>query len=208
MTITLRLPVLESGDRLSRDEFHRRYCELPNLRAELVEGVVYVSSPVRQELQGRPHMQIVTWAGTYVAQHEGVDASVDATVLLNADTEVQPDLFLFRVPAAGGSARMNENGYIEGPPQLVIEIVASSASYDLHDKLQAYQAAGVHEYVVWRTLDEQVDWFRLLDGRYVRIQPGPNGVIERDQFHGLRLNVPKLLAGDMTAVLAELAPPG
>jgi len=39
---------LESGDHLTHEEFHRRYLERPDIKkAELVEGVVYVSSPGR-----------------------------------------------------------------------------------------------------------------------------------------------------------------
>jgi Uma2 family endonuclease len=83
----------------------------------------------------------------------------------------------------------------------VVEIAASSASYDLHDKKEAYRRNGVREYVVWRVLDEAVDWLRLEDGAYVRVEPSARGLIESATFPGLRLNVPKLLAGDLAAVL-------
>lgn len=44
---------LESGDRLSRAEFHRRSCLRPDMKkAELIGGVVYVSSPDRFRVHG------------------------------------------------------------------------------------------------------------------------------------------------------------
>jgi Uma2 family endonuclease len=99
---------------------------------------------------------------------------------------------------------LTEEGYIEDAPQLVVEVAASSASYDLHDKMQAYRRAGVGEYILWRTLDGAIDWFRLREGAYIRIEPNAGGVIESDQFPGLRLNVPKILEGDLAGVLAGL----
>ena len=49
------IPPLEPGDRLSRAEFERRYDAMPNLKkAELIEGVVYMPSPVRVRRHGGP----------------------------------------------------------------------------------------------------------------------------------------------------------
>jgi Uma2 family endonuclease len=199
------LDVLESGDHLSRAEFHRRYCARPDIKkAELVEGVVYVASPVRFDLHGEPHGTVVTWLGTYCARHPEVRLGDNATVLLDTDNEIQPDAFLLR---EGVGAVLTEDHYVEGAPLLVVEVAASSASYDLHEKLQAYRRNGVAEYLVWRVLDGAFDWFRLTDGEYVRIEPDERGVIESATFPGLRLNVAKLLAGDIAGVLAELDRP-
>jgi Uma2 family endonuclease len=196
-------PVLESGDRLTREEFHRRYCERPDIKkAELVEGVVYVASPVRANAHGQPHAQVVGWLYTYQAKTPGIWLEDNTTVRLDANNEVQPDACLWREEPGG--PRLTEDGYIEGAPQLVVEVAASSASYDLHDKLGAYRRNGVREYVVWRTLDRAIDWFRLRAGEYVRVEPDERGVIESEAFPGLRLDVAKMLAGDAAGVLAEL----
>jgi hypothetical protein len=41
------IPPLEPGDRLTRAEFERRYEPMPQLKkAELIEGEVYMPSPV------------------------------------------------------------------------------------------------------------------------------------------------------------------
>jgi Uma2 family endonuclease len=85
------------------------------------------------------------------------------------------------------------------------QVAASSASYDLHDKLCAYRRNGVREYVVWRVLDGSIDWFCLRDGDYVRVKPDAEGIIESEVFPGLRLHIAKMLTGDGAGVLAELA---
>jgi len=195
---------LESGDHLTREEFHRRYCARPDIKkAELIDGVVYVPSPVRSRHHGRPHGLAVTWLGVYVSLTPDVILEDNTTVYLDDRGEVQPDAFLWR-PEAGGP-RLTADGYIEGAPQLVVEIAASSASYDLHEKKEAYRRNSVREYVAWRTLDAAIDWFRLRDdGTYVRIEPDADGMIESEQFPGLRLHVPSMLAGDLATVLARL----
>lgn len=202
MSSTTEPAVLESGDRLTRDEFHRRYCARPDLKkAELVDGVVYVGSPVRSDAHGEPHADVLSWLGMYRSRLRGLHLSDNTTVRLDADNEVQPDAALWR-EEPGGPYLLR--GYIEGAPQLVAEIAASSATYDLHDKLRAYERNGVREYIVWRTLDEAIDWFRLVDGTYVRVESDEQGVIESAMFAGLRLDVSKLLSGDLAGVLAAL----
>jgi Uma2 family endonuclease len=196
-------PPLESGDRLTRDEFHRRYCAQRDLKkAELVEGVVYVSSPVGSPSHSAPHARIVTWLGVYAAQHPDLHADDNATVRLGAHSEVQPDACLWRESLDG--PHLDARGFIEGAPQLVVEVAASSASYDLHDKKEAYRRAGVREYVVWRVVDEAIDWFRLRGGEYVLVAPSTDGLIESEEFARLRLDVAKMLAGDVAGVLAAL----
>jgi Uma2 family endonuclease len=197
-----RRSVLESGDRLTRDEFHRRYAERPDIRAELVKGVVYVASPLRFDDHAEPHSAVMAWLGTYWARTPGVRLGDNATVWLDPENEVQPDAILWRAEPDG--PRLTDDGYIEGAPQLVVEVAASSASYDLHDKKEAYRRTGVREYVVWRTLDRAIDWFRLREGAYVRVEPDERGVIESEAFPGLRLDVAKMLAGDVAGVLAAL----
>jgi Uma2 family endonuclease len=200
------LPLLESGDRLTREEFHCRYSARPDVKkAELVEGVVYVPSSTRFDLHGEQHAGVVSWLGAYKARTPGVRLGDNATVILDPNNEVQPDAILMREEPGG--PRLTEEHYIEGAPQLVVEVAASSASYDLHDKFEAYRRNGVREYVVWRVFDGMVDWFLLREGRYVRVEPNQDGVIESEAFPGLRLNVAKILNGDLAGVLAELDRP-
>jgi Uma2 family endonuclease len=194
---------LEAGDHLTREEFHRRYLANPRLKkAELVEGVVYVPSPVRFDRHSEQVGAVMLWLGTYAVRSPGVRFGSDATLLLDHGNEPQPDAMLWR--PASGAAHLTDDGYLEGAPQLIVEVVASSASYDLHEKKEAYRRNGVAEYVVWRVLNGALDWFRLRDGAYVLVLPESDGIVESEQFPGLRLHVPSLLAGDLAAVLAAL----
>src|SRR2546427_3449968 len=85
------LPPLEGGDRLTRSEFERRYDAMPQLKkAELIEGVVYMPSPVRCKSHGQPHGQIMSWVGVYSAATPGVDFADNATLRLDPDNEPQP----------------------------------------------------------------------------------------------------------------------
>ncbi len=194
---------LESGDRLTRFEFHRRYEAMPNLKyAELVEGVVYLASPLRARYHGEPENSLGTWLGAYRASHPGLHVAHNSTLILDSDNEFQPDLCMWR---DGGSARFDAEGFIEGAPELVAEIAASSVSLDLHQKKHVYRRHEVREYIVWRVLEGALDWFVLIDGEFQLLLPGPGGVIESREFPGLRLNTAALLAGDMAGVLASLA---
>jgi Uma2 family endonuclease len=199
-------PVLESGDRLSREEFHLRYSARPDIkRAELINGVVYVASPVSLRRHGEPHGLVVQWLRTFVSMTRGLRFGDNATVYLNDNDEVQPDAFVFwDPPREPGAAHETDDGYVEGPPLLVVEVAASSASYDLHDKKEAYRRAGVPEYIVWRIVDRLIEWFHLRDGEYVRLEADEDGLIESRVLPGLRLPLDKMLAGDDVGVLAAI----
>ncbi len=197
------LPPLESGDHLSRAEFERRYDAMPDLKkAELIEGVVYVPSPVRL-IHGQPHAAILAWLGSYAAATPGVELAADTTVRLDLENEPQPDALLRIAPAAGGRSRTSDEGYVEGPPELIIEVAASSVSIDRHTKLRVYQRNGVQEYLLWLVLDRRIEWFALREGVYAPLAPDERGAVQSQVFPGLRLAVPALLEGDLARVLGE-----
>ncbi len=196
-------PRLENGDRLTREEFHRRYCRRPDIKkAELIEGVVYVASPVGFDTHGEPQFAIVGWLFHYRARHPEVRGGDNATVLLDDSNEVQPDACLWH--EAPGGPRLTADHYVEGPPQLVVEVAASSARRDLGPRREAYRRNGIQEYILWRVLEQDLAWFGLENGEYVRLEPDADGVIESIEFPGLRLNVAKLLAGDPAGLLEDL----
>jgi Uma2 family endonuclease len=198
-TRSITVPPLESGDRLTRAEFERRYAATPEkFKAELIEGVVYVASPVRV-FHGNPHFSLITWLGVYSAATPGVSGSDNTTTRLDLDNEPQPDVLL-RIET-GGSSTLSEEGYIEGAPELVAEIATSSAAIDLGAKKNAYRRNGVQEYLVWQTFENQLSWFRLQAEAYVLVEPDADGIIRSSAFPGLWLAVPELLAGDMGEVL-------
>lgn len=194
---------LEAGDRLSRYEFERRYHAEEHLKkAELIEGVVYVPSPVRSKSHGKPHGRLITWLGVYEAATPGVDLNDNATVQLDLDNEPQPDALL-RIET-GGQSHITADDYIEGAPELIAEVAASSAAYDLHDKKRVYRRNGVQEYLVWQVLEQKFDWFCLQDGEYKLLEPDENGIVRSQVFPGLWLIIPALLVGNMASVLATV----
>ncbi|HEX7379049.1 MAG TPA: Uma2 family endonuclease [Pirellulales bacterium] len=198
------VPPLEAGDQLTRAEFERRYHAMPRLKkAELIEGVVYMPSPVAMR-HGRPHLLLGAWLANYLAQTPGLDAADNATVRFDDENEPQPDLLLMIDPASGGQSRVDEDGYCAGPPELIAEVAASSVSYDLHAKLRVYQREGVREYLVWRTRDGALDWFQLEEGRYVAIAADETGLVKSVVFPGLWLDRAALLRGDLPRVFAVL----
>jgi len=198
-------PVLEPGDRLSRDEFERRYERMPQVRkAELVEGTVYMPSPVRARKHGKPHMHLSHWLASYELETPGVEGFDNSSVRLDLDNEPQPDLVLITSPARGGQAQITADDYIEGAPELAVEIVASSKAYDLHQKKDAYRRNGVCEYLAWITGEQRLVWWELREGEYQELAPHADGLLKSCVFPGLWLDIQALLKGDMKTVLAAL----
>jgi Uma2 family endonuclease len=120
---------------------------------------------------------------------------------MDLDNEPQPDAYLRLLHTHGGQSDTDGNGYVVGAPELIAEVAASSASYDLGGKLQAYLHNGVREYVVWRALDGEIDWFILRQGAYERLSADAAGIFQSEVFPGLWLDAPALLRGDLAAVL-------
>jgi Uma2 family endonuclease len=199
------IPPLESGDRLTRSEFERRYAAMPELKkAELVEGVVYVASPVRSDVHGAPHADLICWLGVYRAATPGVRANDNATSIIDPHNEFQPDASLAIDASCGGQSQLNGRGYIEGAPEFVAEIAATSASIDLNAKLQVYRRNSVREYLVWRTLDGELDWFILRGNEFEKLTPDAGGAYRSEVLPGLWLDSTALLSGDMATVLKRL----
>jgi Uma2 family endonuclease len=199
------IPPLENGDHLSRDEFERRFNTMPWLKkAELIEGVVYMPSPVRLEHHASPHLDISGWLATYKAYTPGVRAGADGTIRLDLDNEPQPDAMLFIDPACGGQALIDADDYVAGAPEFVLEISASSASIDLHAKFRVFQRNKVREYVVWRIHDAIVDWFVLENDKFAPLAPDAEGICRSPSFPGLWLSSKALIRNDMAEVLRVL----
>ncbi len=192
---------LENGDRLTREEFGHRYGFMPDVKkAELIEGVVYMPSPVRN-MHSYAHGQIMVWLGTYCAMTPGIKMNDNATVRLDKNNEVQPDALLRIEPEAGGHSRISKDDYIEGSPELTVEIAASSSSYDLHDKMKVYRRNRVQEYIVWRVYERKIDWFEYRRGSYHSLRPDADGIIKSQVFPGLHLPIKALLEDDLARVL-------
>ncbi len=198
-------PPLRSGDRLSRAEFEWRYQAHPEIKkAELIEGVVYVDALLPFWQFARLRFDVAGWLGQYQAKTPNVMGGSHATLRLDFENEPQPDALLRLETAVGGRSRITDDDYLEGAPELVVEIAASSASYDLHDKRRAYGRNGVQEYLVWQTYEQAVVWFILREGVYEPLQPDEKGILRSEVFPGLWLQPKALWENDLVALLAVL----
>lgn len=198
-----RVPWLENGDHLDRAEFERRYEAMSDVKkAELIEGIVYMPSPVRQPEHSNPHFMVITWLGVYNAATPNTEGGDSGSIRLDLNNEPQPDGFLRFIE--GGNSHIDEDRYVAGAPELAAEISASTVSIDLGLKLEVYRRNGVQEYVVWRVLDEAIDWFVLHGGQYERLPLGADGIYRSEVFPGLWLDAAALIRGDLATVLQTL----
>jgi Uma2 family endonuclease len=198
-------PPLTAGDRLTRPEFERIYQAHPEIKkAELIEGIVYMPTPVHFAQHGLPHSDVMTWLGVYRATTPGVLVGDNVTVRLDYENVVQPDAIVRLDPEYGGRSRVSKDDYLEGPPELIVEIAASSAAYDLHDKRRVYARNGVQEYLAAQMYEQKADWFVLREGVYETLRPDVGRVLRSEIFPGLWLNPAALFNGDLVALLAVL----
>ena len=189
-------PLVE-GDHLDQPEFHRRYEAMPpGVKAELIDGVVSMPSPVSK---GHAYSQYHStfWLGHYELKTPGVQGSGELTVILGNRSEPQPDAVLRIKPECGGQTVVVGH-YVHGAPELVIEISKTTRYIDLGPKLIDYGRAGVSEYVV-RSIDpDAIHWFRQTEGALARVAPDPDGLYRSTVFPGLWLDPAALLSGDLT----------
>lgn len=195
--------LFEPGDRLSREEFLKRWEQMPDLKfAELIDGVVYMPSPVSAEhatRDGDVHLLLAT----YAARSGVCTFVVGATWLMEHDSAPQPDSALRLLPDRGGRTQ-ESGGLLQGAPELVVEVSRSSRSYDLGPKLKLYERVGVAEYVTVLIEQDEIQWRVLEDGRYVRMAPDGDGVFRSRVFPGLWLDAGAFWRRDLKRLLDVL----
>ena len=196
------VPVLENGARMTQKEFHRLYKDMPeDFTAELIEGTVYVAAGLKLP-HGTNHLPLGTLLFLYEGSTPGVQSGDNATVILGEEGEPQPDLFLRVLPEFGGRSRTTPDEFIQGGPELVAEIAASSRSIDLYGKRRDYARYGVLEYLVLCVRERRLRWFDLPAGR--ELSPDSDGVFRVRAFPGLWINGPALIAKDAGHLVATL----
>ena len=193
---------LQTGDRMTRDEFHRVYSQMPaRFRAELIGGIVYVASPLKRR-HGTNHLPLGTLFFTCEARTPGVESGDNTTILLGEHGEPQPDLFLRILPECGGQSQTSEDDYVLGAPELIAEIALSSRSIDLHGKREDYARYGVCEYLVLCLREQRLRWFDLRHDR--ELEPDAEGICRITTFPGLWIAGNAVLAKDHARMLAVL----
>jgi Uma2 family endonuclease len=205
-TPTQSIPLfLENGDRISRAEFERRSALMPGVKKiELIEGIVYVAAALRYRSHAQPHGIMMGWLAIYAAATSGVEFADNPTVRLDPDNQPQPDAVLRIDRSRGGKSSISDDDYLEGAPELIIEIAASSAAYDLYEKKRVYRRNGVQEYIVWQVYDRRISWFSLAAGEYTELLPNEQGSIESHVFPGLVLDLAATIDQNLGQVLTVL----
>jgi Uma2 family endonuclease len=198
------IPPLIAGERLDQATFHARYEAMPpETRAELVGGVVYMPSPLSYD-HGEVDKDLSGWLFHYKRFTRGVSSPNNATVKLDIDGETQPDNQL-RIPAElGGQSAIDDEGYIRGAPELIVEVARSSRAFDLGVKKADYERAGVLEYLVVELDPDRIHWFILRGDHFENLAPGPDGIYRSEVFPGLWLDPDALYADDLDRLVAVL----
>jgi Uma2 family endonuclease len=189
-------PPLFEGDCLSSDEFLRRWEEMPDLRrAELIEGIVYMSSPVSNHHDGC-HILLATWLGVYAAATRGCYPSLEGTWRMGGSNVPQPDLALKILPEYGGQSTL-EGPYQAGAPELIVEVAVSSYSRDFGVKKRLYERVGVREYLIAVPRQRKLDCHRLTHAGFQTFEPGTDGIFRSGMFPGLWLDMDALWSLDL-----------
>jgi Uma2 family endonuclease len=205
-TVTKRrrtLPPLENGDHLDQKAFHERYEAMPGIRAELIGGIVYISSPMRTP-HGRLNILLSSWLGEYEEATPGTEALARATDILGPQSEPEPDGTLLILPECGGQTWEDEDGHINGAPEWVGEISHSPESIDMSGKFLDYERAGVREYMVAALRSKKVFWFIRRRGKFKGLAASAGGVFRSAVFPGLWLDPAAFLNRDRKRVLSVL----
>jgi Uma2 family endonuclease len=176
---------LEPGAQIDQPTFHARYQAMPShVKAELIDGVVFMSSPVGK-LHSRYQIKLASWLDAYEVATPGVESLDNATHILGDKSEPQPD-FCLRI--IGGQTRETEDGYIEGAPELVIEVAVSTESIDLNRKRNDYDRHGVREYIVVAARERRVVAYVRRAARLVEQSMRQDAIHKSPQFPGLWLD--------------------
>ena len=187
MTAAQTLPLLESGMRLSSEEFLRRWYALPDLKsAELINGVVHIPQYVTV-IHGAAHGSFCCWLGLYLFATPGIEGHLRATWLMDEWNVPQPDLSHIILPEYGGQST-SEGELAAGAPEFILEVSDTDAEMELGEKLKLYESMGVQEYVVAVVKRQELHWFYLMEGRYCRLVANDDGIHRSILFPGLWLD--------------------
>jgi Uma2 family endonuclease len=190
------LPPLMDGQHLDQLTFHERYEAMPpDTRAELVGGVVFMPSPMRSD-HGKQSRIVSGWLDRYERFTPGVEGGDGSTVKLDRGGEPQPDHLLLIAPESGGQCGLDEEGYLTGAPELIVEVARSSRKFDLNAKKTDYERAGVEEYLVVELDPDRIHWFIRRGGHFEDLSPGADGIYRSKVFPGLWLDAVAILARD------------
>lgn len=200
-TAAAGLPPLHNGDRMTQAEFHGRYQAYPeDMKFELVGGIVYMASPLKWP-HGTYHTKLALALTLYEAATPGAECGDNTTTILGEESEPQPDLTLRLAAEAGGQSQINEEQYVQGPPELLAEVSLSTRSLDMNQKREDYRLAGVVEYLVVCIEEQELHWFHFPSQSELRPR---QGIYRSRIFPGLWIDGAALLARDSNRLIAAV----
>ncbi len=186
---------LVEGQRLDQPTFHALYEAMPpGTRAELIDGVVYMPSPIGRE-HGIAQVPVIVWLDYYAEQTAGLQVMGNASTILGWKSEPQPDGLLRILPECGGRT-WDEGAFVHGAPEVVVEVSKATRYIDLGPKRAEYERAGVLEYVVRAIEPDEIIWFRQEQGVLVPRPIADDGLYRSTVLPGLWLDPVALLKGD------------
>jgi Uma2 family endonuclease len=146
------------GLRMTEKQFHEWYWRTENTRAEWVNGEVILLSPINI-----PEFRLNLWLFELVRAAAGPDGGevfgIEVQIRLpSVKQRRNPDvLFVSR-----SREKMIKHTYIDGPPDLVMEIVSpDSQNRDRRQKYLGYEKSGVREYWIIDPQTQRVDAYAL-----------------------------------------------
>lgn len=195
---------LTTGEKMDRTEFLCCWEALPELKlAELIEGVVFVASPVSLD-HGKWDSRIISWLDHYAIATPGCETG-NNTAWWMLESAPQPDAHLRIRPERGGQSSLSPDArYPTGAPELAVEICLPSTEVDFGFKLRLYLRAGVREYITVELFQKRIIWRVLRDGAYYELAPDADGIVRSIVFPGLWLNVDAFWRNDGARMLATL----
>jgi len=189
-------PPLLEGDSLTSDEFLRRWEDLPDLKhAELIDGIVYMSSPVSRD-HGDPHLFLANWLGFYSMATPGCRASMEPTWVMGERQVPQPDVTLRILTEYGGQSGI-AGEYAAASPELIVEVAVSSYSRDFGAKRRLYERMGVREYIIAAPCDEKLVGLSLTSHVFQPLESDDDDILRSAYFPGLWLDIKSLWGLDL-----------
>lgn len=193
---------LHNGDHMPQAEFHRIYSTMPeDVKAELIGGIVYMASPLKIS-HGSNHVVLASVFFAYESATKGTETGNNTTVIMDDESEPQPDLYMRILPECGGQSGTTEDDYVEGAPELIAEIANTSRAIDLHRKRAVYRDAGVREYLVLSLHEQQLRWFDLAQD--AELATPADGVIRSLVFPGLWIDSAAVVNRDHRQLMETL----
>ena len=172
-------------------------------RAELIGEIVRLGAR-RTAAQGETSAEALAWLGCYEAATPGVQGLGRVTILLSNYSELEPNACLLLPPSCGGRT-WEEDGYLAGPPEFVVDVAGHDEGYYLNEKCHDYEQAQVREYVVAIVgQNPRVVWFHHTGRGFEELSVSACGEFRSQVFPGLWLDPVALLQLDTGGVQAAL----